>query len=149
MPFIFCTSRCVLLSLFCDFQVLGNHEFDNGIEGVVPYLEHLEAPVVTANIIDDDEPSIQGLYEPSIVVEKNGRRIGIIGVIIASTNVSTETFSSIFFPYEVIVRRHTLGEVVVVVTSKVVASLTIRCHSSRTVTLLVNSWCGSLSAVLN
>ncbi|XP_030032452.1 apyrase isoform X1 [Manduca sexta] len=67
-------------------HVLGNHEFDNGIEGVVPYLEHLNSPVVTANIIDDDEPTIQGLYEPSIIVERNGRKIGIIGVIISSTD---------------------------------------------------------------
>ncbi|XP_041983040.1 apyrase-like isoform X2 [Aricia agestis] len=74
-----------------DAHVLGNHEFDNGIEGVVPYLKALEAPVVTANIIDDDEPTIQGLYEPSIIVEKNGRRIGIIGVIIASTNELAST----------------------------------------------------------
>ncbi|KAL0868359.1 hypothetical protein ABMA27_007878 [Loxostege sticticalis] len=74
-----------------DAHVLGNHEFDNGIEGVVPYLEHLNSPVVTANIIDDDEPTIQGLYEPSIVVERDGRKIGIIGVIIASTNELAST----------------------------------------------------------
>lgn len=54
----------------------------------MPYLKHLNSPVVTANIIDDDEPTIQGLYKPSIIIEKNGRRIGIIGVIIASTDVS-------------------------------------------------------------
>ncbi|KOB68363.1 Apyrase, partial [Operophtera brumata] len=72
-------------------MVLGNHEFDNGIEGVVPYLQHLEAPVVTANIIDDDEPTIQGLYEHSIVVERQGRKIGIIGVIIASTDTLAAT----------------------------------------------------------
>lgn len=75
-----------------EFQVLGNHEFDNGIAGVVPYLKYLEAPVVTANIIDDDEPSIKGLYKPSVVVEKNGRRIGIIGVILTSTNVRNFIF---------------------------------------------------------
>lgn len=55
----------------------------------MPYLQHLEAPVVTANIIDDEEPTIQGLYNSSIIVEKGGRKIGIIGVIIATTNVST------------------------------------------------------------
>lgn len=71
-------------------QVLGNHEFDNGIEGVVPYMEHLDSKVVTANIIDDEEPTMHGLYEKSIIVERNGRRIGIIGVIIATTDVSTK-----------------------------------------------------------
>ncbi|CAG9568171.1 unnamed protein product [Danaus chrysippus] len=74
-----------------DAHVLGNHEFDNGIEGLVPYLQHLKSQVVTANIIDDDEPTIQGLYKPSIVVEKGGRKIGIIGVIISSTDELAST----------------------------------------------------------
>ncbi|XP_061379914.1 apyrase-like [Danaus plexippus] len=74
-----------------DAHVLGNHEFDNGIEGVVPYLQHLQSQVVTANIIDDDEPTLQGLYKPSIVVEKGGRKIGIIGVIISSTDELAST----------------------------------------------------------
>ncbi|XP_075984343.1 apyrase-like isoform X2 [Anticarsia gemmatalis] len=74
-----------------DAHVLGNHEFDNGIEGVVPYLKGLDAPVVTANIIDDDEPSIQGLYHKSIVVERRGRKIGIIGVLISSTDTLAST----------------------------------------------------------
>ncbi|KAJ8709302.1 hypothetical protein PYW07_009128 [Mythimna separata] len=69
-----------------DAHVLGNHEFDNGIDGVVPYLEHLNATVVTANIIDDDEPTMHGLYEKSIIVERKGRKIGIIGVIISTTD---------------------------------------------------------------
>ncbi|XP_068619713.1 apyrase-like [Battus philenor] len=74
-----------------DAHVLGNHEFDNGIEGVVPYLKHLQSKVVTANIIDDLEPSIQGLYYPSIIVKRNNRRIGIIGVILSSTNELAST----------------------------------------------------------
>ncbi|XP_026735542.1 apyrase-like isoform X2 [Trichoplusia ni] len=74
-----------------DAHVLGNHEFDNGIAGVVPYLEHLDSTVVTANIIDDLEPTIQGLYKKSTIVERDGRRIGIIGVIISSTNVLAST----------------------------------------------------------
>ncbi|KAL4713020.1 hypothetical protein ACJJTC_014654 [Scirpophaga incertulas] len=69
-----------------DAHVLGNHEFDNGIEGVVPYLKKLDSDVVTANIIDDDEPTIQGLYKPSIIIERKDKKIGIIGVIISTTN---------------------------------------------------------------
>ncbi|XP_050556281.1 apyrase-like [Spodoptera frugiperda] len=74
-----------------DAHVLGNHEFDNGIEEVVPYLQHLNSTVVTANIIDDLEPTIQGLYEKSIIVEKNNRKIGIIGVLIATTDILAST----------------------------------------------------------
>lgn len=72
---------------------MGNHEFDNGIEGVVPYLKELDAPMLTANIDDSLEPTIQGLYKPSIVIERGGRQIGIIGIIIATTNVSNISYS--------------------------------------------------------
>ncbi|CAH2095510.1 unnamed protein product [Euphydryas editha] len=74
-----------------DAHALGNHEFDNGIDGVVPYLQHLNSKIVAANIIDDEEPTIQGLFQPSIIVERKGRRIGIIGVIIATTNELAST----------------------------------------------------------
>ncbi|KAJ2954876.1 hypothetical protein O0L34_g3197 [Tuta absoluta] len=74
-----------------DAHVLGNHEFDHGVEGVVPYLQHLISPVITANIIDDLEETIQGLFKPSIVIEREGRRIGIIGVIISTTNTLSST----------------------------------------------------------
>ncbi|KAJ8709301.1 hypothetical protein PYW07_009127 [Mythimna separata] len=74
-----------------DAHTLGNHEFDHGVEGLVPYLKNLDSKVVTANIIDDDEPTMHGLYEKSIVVEKNGRKIGIIGVLIATTNILAST----------------------------------------------------------
>ncbi|XP_045518128.1 apyrase-like [Pieris brassicae] len=77
--------------VYHDAHVLGNHEFDHGVSELVPYLKNLEHEVVTANIIDDEEPSIQGLYKPSIVVEKNGRKIGIIGVIISSTHELAST----------------------------------------------------------
>ncbi|CAG9793356.1 unnamed protein product [Diatraea saccharalis] len=74
-----------------DAHVLGNHEFDNGIEGAVPYIKALNSTVVTANMIADDEPTIQGIYKPSTIVERNGKKIGIIGVIISSTDELAST----------------------------------------------------------
>lgn len=51
----------------------------------------LKSPIVVANLDDKDEPTLQGLYKKSIVVEKSGRKIGIIGVIIASTQNTSIT----------------------------------------------------------
>ncbi|XP_066994562.2 apyrase [Anabrus simplex] len=68
-----------------DALTLGNHEFDNKIAGVVPFLEHLQAPVVVANINDSLEPTIQGKYNKSVVIERGGYRIGIVGYITSST----------------------------------------------------------------
>lgn len=68
-----------------DAMVLGNHEFAHRVGGLVPFLKLLNTTVVTANIDDNLEPEIQGLYEKSIVIEKSGRKIGIIGAIFRET----------------------------------------------------------------
>lgn len=66
---------------------MGNHEFDRGIEGVVPFMESLTSPVVIANIDDSDEPTFQGKYQHSIVIDRYERKIGVIGIILRTTNV--------------------------------------------------------------
>lgn len=69
------------------FQTLGNHEFDRGIEGVVPFMESVKSPIVVANIDDSDEPTFQGKYQKSIIIDRYDRKIGVIGAIISSVNV--------------------------------------------------------------
>lgn len=68
-----------------DATTLGNHEFDRGVQEVVHFLEMLESPVVVANFDDSDEPSIQGLYKKSIVIERGGRKIGLVGALVVAT----------------------------------------------------------------
>jgi 5'-nucleotidase len=70
-------------------QTLGNHEFDDGIAGVVPFLENVKAPFVVVNIDDTEEPSIQGKYKKSFVIERGGRKIGILGYVLRTFYVST------------------------------------------------------------
>lgn len=74
------------------FQTLGNHEFDDGVEGLVPYLDAIRSPVVVANIDDSEEPTMHGKYNKSIIVDKYARKIGIIGVILSTTNVSVTSY---------------------------------------------------------
>ncbi|KAM3963816.1 apyrase-like [Aphomia sociella] len=68
-----------------DAHAIGNHEFDDGPEGLAPYLAALNAPVLVANMDTTNEPSLQGLYKPHIVIERKGRKIGIIGLITTDT----------------------------------------------------------------
>lgn len=69
-------------------QALGNHEFDDGVSDLTQYLAALRAPVVAANLDTSKEPSFDGLYKPYVVLEKQGRKIGIIGLITQDTAVS-------------------------------------------------------------
>ena len=72
-----------------DAMTLGNHEFDNGVAGVVPFMKMVKAPIVVTNIDASEEPTMQGLYKNSTIIERGGRKIGIIGVIVKNTpNIS-------------------------------------------------------------
>lgn len=72
--------------LKADAMTIGNHEFDHDIEGVVPFLENIESPVVISNVDDSEEPTFQGKYVKSIVIDKYERKVGVIGAILRSTS---------------------------------------------------------------
>lgn len=80
-----------------DAMTIGNHEFDDGIAGLVPFLERIKSPVVVSNINDTNEPTLKGLYENSTIIIKDGRKIGVIGVILSSTNKIARTEKLTFF----------------------------------------------------
>lgn len=62
-----------------DAATLGNHDFDNGIEALGVALSACEVPIVVCNY--DFSPFEMGKYiKPYIIVEKAGKRIGIVGV---------------------------------------------------------------------
>lgn len=74
-----------------DCVALGNHEFDNGIEDLGMRVAKLKCPVVCCNY--DFSPFEAGKYiKPYAIVEKAGRRIGIVGAI---CNISTVVSSEI------------------------------------------------------
>lgn len=79
-----------------DVHAIGNHEFDDGIVGLAPYLAALHAPVVAANLDTSNEPSLNGLYQPHVVLERKGRKIGIIGLTTVETATSSNSQAVIF-----------------------------------------------------
>lgn len=78
--------------MFLILQTIGNHEFDGGPEELVPFLDTIKSPLVLANVDLTDEPQLQGKFLNSTILIRDGRRIGIIGVIANDTHVSCEFF---------------------------------------------------------
>lgn len=70
------------------FQSLGNHEFDDGMDGLVPFLDNVTFPILAANLDTSGEPSMDGKVLPSVVITKGGRQIGIVGYVTTETKVS-------------------------------------------------------------
>ncbi|XP_034663764.1 apyrase isoform X2 [Drosophila subobscura] len=79
-----------------DAMTLGNHEFDNGVEGVVPFLETIDTNMLVANMDCAHEPTMESLYNSSMIIERGGRKIGLIGVILETTYDLANTGKLIF-----------------------------------------------------
>lgn len=63
----------------------GNHEFDDGVDGFVPFLKNITFPVICANIDVSNQTNMEGLFNKSIVIERGGRKIGLIGFLTPET----------------------------------------------------------------
>ncbi|XP_020804965.1 apyrase isoform X2 [Drosophila serrata] len=86
-----------LLNLLpADAMTLGNHEFDHGVEGVVPFLETVNTSMLVANMDCAHEPTMEGKYNKSKIIERSGRKIGLIGVILETTYDLANTGKLIF-----------------------------------------------------
>ncbi|MCP8883986.1 5'-nucleotidase/apyrase family protein [Devosia sp. XJ19-1] len=57
----------------------GNHEFDDGPEEFLKFIEAAEFPIIGGNFDVSKDPSLAGKINGSIVVEVGGEKIGIIG----------------------------------------------------------------------
>ncbi len=71
-----------LKSLHYDVVTLGNHEFNWGKERMFAYLTATGANPVCANLVTDDGESV---IAPSHVIERNGAKIGIFGLVAPDT----------------------------------------------------------------
>lgn len=62
-----------------DVVATGNHEFDDGPEEFMRFIEAAEFPIVGGNFDVSKEPTLAGKIEGSIVLDVGGEKIGIIG----------------------------------------------------------------------
>lgn len=62
-----------------DLRILGNHEFDNGIDSLASVLAISDATKITTNY-DLTETPLNGQFVSSVIKEYGGKRIGVIGI---------------------------------------------------------------------
>ncbi|MCV6825184.1 MULTISPECIES: bifunctional metallophosphatase/5'-nucleotidase [Halocynthiibacter] len=73
-----------------DAMTVGNHEFDDGPEVLAGFMDAVEFPVLMSNADVSQEPALAGKLPKSTVIEKNGEKIGLIGL----TPLDTSELSS-------------------------------------------------------
>ncbi|XP_061392982.1 protein 5NUC-like [Musca vetustissima] len=87
-----------LNKLLPDAASLGNHEFNTGIPGLVPFLEKVDFPIVAANLDLSATPELRKTkhLQNSTVLDVNGVKVGVIGYITPDTFELTMTKENIF-----------------------------------------------------
>lgn len=64
-----------------DGMTVGNHEFDDGPETLRAFMDIINFPILLANANIEREPALRGRLKKSTIIEKNGQKIGLIGVV--------------------------------------------------------------------
>jgi len=64
-----------------DVMTFGNHEFDDGEDTLAAFLDMIKFPVVSANVLPNDQSKLKGKFTPSLVLDVGGQKIGIVGAV--------------------------------------------------------------------
>ncbi len=68
-----------------DAMTVGNHEFDDGEDALVPFLEKIQFPVLSANVHPNAQSKVGDRIKPSLVLDVGGQKIGIVGAVTNDT----------------------------------------------------------------
>ncbi len=69
-----------------DIRLLGNHEFDNGMDELTKYYSKLKGKAISANY-DFSETELAGVFSPYIIKKVAGKKIGFIGLNVDPTSL--------------------------------------------------------------
>ncbi|MBO4870627.1 MAG: bifunctional metallophosphatase/5'-nucleotidase [Muribaculaceae bacterium] len=69
----------LLDTLSYDMIVIGNHEFDNGLESVAGYYSHVKAKKLSVNYDFSGTP-MEGMFEPYVIKAYGDKRVGFFGI---------------------------------------------------------------------
>ncbi len=83
-----------------DAMTLGNHEFDNGEEVLLAFLQGINFPVVTANVDFGPNRALSSEVAPFTVLEVGGQQVGVIGLITPGTTETSSPSPSTTFSAE-------------------------------------------------
>ncbi|MGE5679195.1 MAG: 5'-nucleotidase C-terminal domain-containing protein, partial [Pseudomonadota bacterium] len=81
-----------------DAMVLGNHEFDWGIDKLKARIAQSKFPYLGANLIDKATGKTADFLKPYVIIEKNGVKVGIIGILTPET--ATKAKPDLVAPFE-------------------------------------------------
>ena len=80
-----------------DVMALGNHEFDDGPQGLSDFLDKVSFPVISGNIDVSRSNVLAGRVQNHIVLEVGGERIGIVSALATDTPETSSPGNEVVF----------------------------------------------------
>ncbi|WP_300059499.1 bifunctional UDP-sugar hydrolase/5'-nucleotidase [uncultured Roseobacter sp.] len=84
-----------------DAMAVGNHEFDDGPQGLADFIETVSFPVVSGNLDLSGEALLDGKVENYVVLEVGGRKIGIVSALATDTVETSSPGEGVVFEDEI------------------------------------------------
>jgi 5'-nucleotidase len=84
-----------------DAMAVGNHEFDDGPEGLAKFIDAVSFPVVSGNLDISAEKSLVDKVEDHVVLEVGGEKIGIVSALATDTVDTSSPGDNVKFQDEI------------------------------------------------
>ncbi len=84
-----------------DAMAVGNHEFDDGPEGLAEFIDRVEFPVISGNIDVSQSNVLAGKVQNHVVLDVGGERIGIISALATDTVETSSPGPNVIFQDEI------------------------------------------------
>ncbi|KAF1377005.1 hypothetical protein PFLUV_G00217400 [Perca fluviatilis] len=107
-----------------DAMVFGNHEFDNGVEGLMkPFLEEIQCPVLSANIKPDRTlaPTFGNSFLPYKILTVGGEKVGVVGYTSRETPALSKPGPHLHFENEVTALQREVDKLQMLGVNKIIA----------------------------
>jgi 5'-nucleotidase len=84
-----------------DVMAVGNHEFDDGDEGLRKLTDNVSFPVISGNIDVSSSNILAGQVENHVVLEVGGQKVGIVSALAVDTAETSSPSDAVIFTDEV------------------------------------------------
>ncbi len=84
-----------------DAMAVGNHEFDDGDEGLAKLLDGVSFPVLSGNLDVSSSNILAGKLQDTVVLEVGGEKIGIVSALAVDTVETSSPSAAVIFSDEI------------------------------------------------
>ncbi len=84
-----------------DVMAVGNHEFDDGPEELAKFIDSVDVPVISGNVVAGANTPLANKITPYVIKEIGGERIGVLSVVATDTGETSSSGPSVLFDDEI------------------------------------------------